>query len=54
MRLTLSSYHALPTSDLECPRLGADEKQTFKATPVDENNRNKTAGETRDIEGWTK
>ena len=33
--------------------MGADEKETFKAHPVDENNR-LDEGEAYDIEGWTK
>jgi alpha-amylase len=35
-------------------RAGADDKETFKATMVDENDRNKFVGEMHDIEGWTK
>jgi len=35
-------------------RAGADDKEEFKATMVDENDRNKLVGEMHDIEGWTK
>ncbi|MDN6293176.1 MAG: alpha-amylase [Alkalibacterium sp.] len=32
---------------------GADETETFKATPVNENNRHEAIGETREISAWT-
>lgn len=35
-------------------RMGANEKQTFKARMVDENDRTKFCSEPYDIEGWTK
>ncbi|KAL7420645.1 hypothetical protein Q5752_004596 [Cryptotrichosporon argae] len=35
-------------------KAGADEKEEFLATMVDENDRTKTVGETHNIEGWTK
>ena len=35
-------------------RAGADDKETFQATMVDENDRTKLVGEMHDIEGWTK
>ncbi|KAK1922270.1 putative alpha-amylase [Papiliotrema laurentii] len=35
-------------------KAGADDKETFKATMVDEHDRTKTVGEMHDIEGWTK
>ncbi|KAJ3547539.1 hypothetical protein NM688_g5396 [Phlebia brevispora] len=34
-------------------KLGADRKETFKAVPVDPENRLKTIGPVREIEGWT-
>jgi len=35
-------------------RAGADDKETFKATMVDQNDRTKLVGEMHDIEAWTK
>jgi alpha-amylase len=35
-------------------KLGADEKETFLATMVDENNRTQDIGEQHDITAWTK
>jgi alpha-amylase len=35
-------------------RAGADDKEEFMATMVDENDRTKTVGEMHNIEGWTK
>ncbi len=35
-------------------RLGADEKETFKATMVDQNDRLTDVGEAHDITAWTK
>ena len=34
--------------------MGADDKETFKAKEVDENNRDQIVSEAHDIEGWTK
>lgn len=35
-------------------RAGADDKEEFMATMVDQNNRNKRVGEMHNIQGWTK
>lgn len=35
-------------------RAGADDKEEFMATMVDENDRTKTVGEMHNIQGWTK
>lgn len=34
--------------------MGADDKETFRATMVDQENRNKDVSESKDIEAWTK
>lgn len=48
------SLGALSREAVVDARAGADDKETFKATMVDQNNRSKEVGEMHDIEGWTK
>ena len=56
-KYVFSTRYFLPPNDrVSCltKRAGADDKETFKATMVDENDRTKTVGEMHDIDGWTK